>query len=450
MQQLQQQHDSQMAAMQQQFARLEASRPNSPAEAPAAAPVAPVQPADASELNSLHRLVATVEDADQLQQAVVAGDRDAVVAILTARPGGNGGEKGGGGGGGPPSGGGGGGGLGGAGDDADVNGLLDELEELDPNEDETEQTYGEAFTGYALPLPTAASTDALPDGNPFMCARPYARKTSHYHPGRVGDSIHGALHDDLVARGMAANARELRTLVSSLRPLVDLRESLRAQVAGTAVVISELAAGPARDALAELARATVDQLQQTSSVVEHLLERLAVLRALASGSASDLALYESIYDGEARNSGATGRLERRVDQTRLGRQVSTLTAQSARERAEAAKARLGLAAPGGRSAKGGGRAARPQQPRTGHTVDVSALAQLLRQQQQRGGGGGSGGRGGGSGGGSGGSGGSGGGYNPGGGGSGGGGAPVADGAGRGKGAGGGRGAAGRGGQAGRG
>ena len=283
-------------------------------------------------------------DLAALQRAVQAGDAAAARRLITGAQknrenGGGGGDGGGGGGGGP---GGDPGGFGGAEgeepDDPELGALLDAFDELDPGYEPGEQgAYAEAFTGYPLPLPTAGPTEALPDGNPFGCLLAYSRKTAHYHPGRVGDPIHGGLHDQLVAKGCAANARELRTVVSSLRMLVDLRESLREQAAELAGAMAE--AGPVqRELLGGLTRRALAQLQQCSSAVEHLLERLAVLRALASGSAADLALYESIYDGEARNSGATGRLERRIDRTRLGRQVTVLTSSSARERAEAARA----------------------------------------------------------------------------------------------------------------
>ena len=186
-------------------------------------------------------------DAAALQQAVQNGDAAGARRLITNAQKNR--ESGGGGGGGAP--GGDPGGFGGAGggepDDPELGALLDDLDALDPGYEPEEQgAYAEAFTGYPLPLPTAGPTEALPDGNPFGCLLAYSRKTAHYHPGRVGDPIHGGLHDQLVAKGCVANARELRTVVSSLRMLVDLRESLREQAADLASAMAE--AGPAQRA----------------------------------------------------------------------------------------------------------------------------------------------------------------------------------------------------------
>ena len=190
-------------------------------------------------------------DLAALQRAVQAGDAAAARRLIAGaqknRESGGGGGDGGGGGGGGPGGdpGGYGGAEGGEPDDPELGALLDAFDELDPGHEPEEQgAYSDAFTGYPLPLPTAGPTEALPDGNPFGCALAYSRKTSHYHPGRVGDPIHGGLHDQLVAKGCAANARELRTVVSSLRMLVDLRESLREQAAELAGAMAE--ASPAQ------------------------------------------------------------------------------------------------------------------------------------------------------------------------------------------------------------
>ena len=300
-------------------------------------------------------------DTAALQSAVVAGDLSAAVKLLQVEElptlgGPGGGPGGGGGGGGPGRGGGGGRGSGGGGPggpsgpgggdgggeaaaaDEAADDLLDQLEDLEPGAADSESSYADAFRGYPLPLPTATPTSALPRGNPFPVAAPYAGVTSHYHPGRVGDPMHGALADSLEAKGFKANARELRTLVPTLRAQIDLRESLRASATAIASMVAAGVSFPA--AAAALPQEAVDQLQQADSIVEHLLERLAILRALASGVSADVALFEQVYDGEPRMSGAMGRLEQRVDSTRLGRQVSVLTSTSARERAAAATTRV--------------------------------------------------------------------------------------------------------------
>jgi hypothetical protein len=197
--------------------------------------------------------------------------------------------------------------------------------------------------------------------------------------------LHGALADRLVAKGCHANAIEIRTLVSTLRAQIDLRESLRATALELAQQVSF---GSLPPALADLPQRSCDQLTQCDSLVEHLFERLAILRALSTGHAADVALFEQVYDGEQRMSGAMGKLEQRVDATRLGRTVSALTTASSKERAAAALQRMQPST----------RPPRPSGPRTrtpraapgasAQSVDVAALAALIRTNAgSRGGGG---------------------------------------------------------------
>ena len=125
----------------------------------------------------------------------------------------------------------------------EADNLLDQLEELEPGTADSEATYADAFRGYPLPLPSALPTAALPRGNPFPIAAPYSGVTGHYHPGLVGDPLHGALADRLELKGFKANARELRTLLPTLRAMVDLRESLRASAVGFAAWIMTALSG---------------------------------------------------------------------------------------------------------------------------------------------------------------------------------------------------------------
>ena len=417
----QQQIDAAMAAM-QSSARPPTPPPSTTALAPPPAPAkaaarlaslfeAAEDPAPAALDAALLAALGPGEHS-QLAAAVAAGDLPAATAILqsgdlldfSARAGGGSGGSGGdhgrgsdgqggggrGHGGGSP--GGGSGTAGGFGGDGEAAGaaedLLDQLDDLEPGAADADASYADAFRGYPLPLPTAVPTPALPRGNPFPVAPPYAGVTSHYHPGRVGDPMHGALADTLEAKGFKANARELRTLVPTLRAQIDLRESLRSSATAIASMVAAGVAFPA--AAAGLPQEAVDQLQQCDSLVEHLLERLAILRAIASGVGADVALFEQVYDGEPRMSGAMGRLEQRVDSTRLGRQVSVLTSTSARERAAAATSRA--TGGGARTQLRGPRAAGTRQPARAAPLDLSALTSLLRQQVQRGGGGGGGGQ----------------------------------------------------------
>jgi hypothetical protein len=278
--------------------------------------------------------------------------------------------------------------------------LLDQLGELEPYGAADDDSYAQAFMGHPLPLPPAGFSPALPHGNPFVVSAPFQGTTSHYHPGRVGDHQHGAMADRLVAAGCSANAMEVRTLVSTLRAQIDLRESLRATARQLATQVGN---GSLPPVLAQMPQLALDQLTQCNSIVEHLLERLAILRALSNGHASDLALYNQVYDGEQRMSGAMGKLESRVERTRLNRTVGVLTQQSGKEHAAEALQQMQPSLRPPKPPPGKQRPQRPPRtsaPSTGaQTVDVAALAALIKSNGGGGGRGGGGAGGGGAGGG---------------------------------------------------
>jgi hypothetical protein len=173
--------------------------------------------------------------------------------------------------------------------------------------------------------------------------------------------------------------------VSALRAQTDLRESLRASALELAALV---ATGSLPPSIAELPQRTCDQLTQCDSITEHLLERLAILRALSTGHAADVALFEQVYDGEQRMSGAMGKLEQRVESTRLGRTVSVLTAASSKERAAAALQRLQPARPARPGGKGPPRGAPRAPGPASQPLDVAALAALIRANGAAKGGGG--------------------------------------------------------------
>ena len=81
-------------------------------------------------------------------------------------------------------------------------------------------------------------------------------------------------------------------------------------------------------------RDAVDMATQVTAIYEQAAERLAVLRKLAAGTSTDVALFARLYNGEERVTGARSKLECAVDDTLLRREVTALTAISARERAK--------------------------------------------------------------------------------------------------------------------
>ena len=87
-----------------------------------------------------------------------------------------------------------------------------------------------------------------------------------------------------------------------------------------------------------------NMLEQQCTIMEHQLERMAVIRKLGKGEEAELALYNTMYDNEEHMSGAQGESERAVDAAAAAGAARVLTALSAKERAQKALPRAPKAA----------------------------------------------------------------------------------------------------------
>ena len=87
-----------------------------------------------------------------------------------------------------------------------------------------------------------------------------------------------------------------------------------------------------------------NMLEQQCTIMEHQLERMAVLRKLGKGEEAELALYNTMYENEEHMSGAQGESERAVDAAAAAGAACVLTALSAKERAQKALPRAPKAA----------------------------------------------------------------------------------------------------------
>ena len=167
---------------------------------------------------------------------------------------------------------------------------------------------------------TDDSADALFGGYELFCAyhpsNAYPRSpqfqaaTIHYDPGEVGDHHQAKLVTQLDQKNLRANAKEVRTLVSTISYLIDMREHQRADAKGLAEHVARL--GPLPGQLAEIHVRAYASFRQTESIIQHLHERLALVKAIAFGSATNIALYEPMYENGALDGGTMGTTERRI------------------------------------------------------------------------------------------------------------------------------------------
>jgi len=188
---------------------------------------------------------------------------------------------------------------------------------------ETSVFYQNAFSGYPLYVPYWQD-------NPFGRDRNLQHKTNHYHPERVSDPMCGSLLNDLQAKGYTANAYEGRTLVPALSYMHDSLQYFKDSTADALRLADaqdyKKAAETAIDSLITLAK-------QHDSITQHLMERLAVLRTLASGDAPQLALLNNMYDNEQRGGMSMGRTEAMMDANVQSGLARNLIAASAKHQA---------------------------------------------------------------------------------------------------------------------
>ena len=182
------------------------------------------------------------------------------------------------------------------------------------------------FNGYTL------SVD-YDTNNPFKRVETHRQRTCHYHPKIVGDPGAGEIVDALLSRGCAAGSYEMRSLVPALSYMHDLLNHLKTK-SSAALNLADLGDHEAAAALSM--DTSIAAAQQVDSILQHLMERLAVLRRLSSGNHEELALYNGLYDAEHRNTGSMGRTEAVVDASVQSGVTRNLVAASARAAAQRA------------------------------------------------------------------------------------------------------------------
>ena len=219
--------------------------------------------------------------------------------------------------------------------EAEANQLLDELDEI--GVPPTGEGISALFKGSPLPLPfVPAYTDIYGNrrkGNPYIRSEPFQYQTCHYRPAQAGDSMQGELVRDFEALGYPIYSYELRSLVPTLSYLFDLKDKLRQ----TANLLAEaLAAGSLPPSLAEVPQDLVNCTIQADSIYEFQGQRLAVLRKIAEGNDSDLAILAKIYKREAEVTGGRSRLEQGIDDLVATREVNAMISINARAKAQSA------------------------------------------------------------------------------------------------------------------
>ena len=258
------------------------------------------------------------------------------------------------------------------------------------------------FNGYTLSVDYDVN-------NPFKRIETHRQRTCHYHPKIVGDPGAGEIVDALLARGCAAGSYEMRSLVPCLSYLHDLLHHLKTK---SSAALNLADAGDHEAAAALSMDTSIAAAQQVDSVVQHMMERLAVLRRLSSGNHEELALYNGLYDAEHRNTGSMGRTEAVVDasvQSGVTRNLVAASARAAAQRALPPPARTrqqqqtaqqtASAAPitrtladavgrhnsqqAGRGAGQGGRQQQQQQQQQGSRTRPQQQQQQPQQQQQQ-------------------------------------------------------------------
>ena len=213
-------------------------------------------------------------------------------------------------------------------------------------------------------LPEDATLADLFNGRPVPCVHkpllsPFPRygrfehQSCHYVPGKVGDSLTASLYTALesaaqdktpmyVAQGSWATpyAYEMRSLVPAISYMWDLRESTRelTQILAAAQSSGEQFPGDAADVATRALAIAV----QSDAVFEHLNERLGVIATVAEGDEVETEILGRIYGQERRRAGAMSLLEQGVRDTVATKEITSLTAKSAREKAKSLSLAHGL------------------------------------------------------------------------------------------------------------
>ena len=182
------------------------------------------------------------------------------------------------------------------------------------------------FSSFPLRVPYAPK-------NPFPRTEQFRDKTLHYNPSLVGDLLSGGVLSELIKGGYTAGAYEIRSVVPAISYTFDLKEFMGKTILQVLRLRDD---GDHQAAATVAAESLIAMLGQTTSIYQHMLERMAVLRKLSKGQQHDLAIYNTMYDNEERATESRGVSEASVDAaTAMGR-TKCLIQMSARARAQAA------------------------------------------------------------------------------------------------------------------
>ena len=267
--------------------------------------------------------------------------------------------------------------------------LLDSLDASEGSERAANAKLVKLFAGHPLPLVHD------PDENPFERKARFRAQTTHYMASRVGDSLHAEMAGQLERRGEQGElhckgyALELRSLLPACSYLYDthaaMREMALALVRASATGQLD---GTELESLPQVATAITTQV---ASTLQHLRERLDILRKVADGDDAGLEVMARLYNREASVSGAMSvvgaAVSERVDSKGLDRLVSSAASERAKstplaDQLLARGARSSFRQPGGRPRGGKGGTAQTQPARGGAAVGRGGRGGWQQQQQQ--------------------------------------------------------------------
>lgn len=250
---------------------------------------------------------------------------------------------------------------------------------------------GGFYSGHPLPLPPAPHS-------PHRVEEAFAHLTVHADPAEIGSPRGGKLVAALLKGSHTAGAYEAMSLHTAMRGLFDLHCALQQRAASLAQWIDEREVGPGSqpvpDELLDTVRLLRESTVQSASLYQHLGDRRALLRCLASGDIERrISTERRIYGAASAILGDESAIEAAVGQSYDQRAEASLASQAARLAAAAARpASSRTRTPG----KGGGQRQQQQQQQAAPDLSQfeSAITRALQSAVSRAAGGG-GGRGGG-------------------------------------------------------
>lgn len=277
------------------------------------------------------------------------------------------------------------------GDDGDeLVDLLDKLDASEGSERAANAKLVKLFAGHPLPLVHD------PDENPFERKARFRAHTTHYMASRVGDSLHAEMAGQLERRGEQGElhckgyALELRSLLPACSYLYDTHAAMHEM--SLALVRASAAGQLEGTELESLPQVATAITTQVASTLQHLRERLDILRKVADGDDAGLEVMARLYNREASVSGAMSAVgaavAERVDAKGLDRLVSSAASERAKstplaDQLLARGARSSFRQPGTFRQRGGkGGTAQTQPARGGAAVGRGGRGGWQQQQPQ--------------------------------------------------------------------